>query len=400
MIKQGLYSMKRILGALPAAWLFITSALAQSQYPNWMLPFSVGGSGGGGGSGTVTSVSASDGLFSVGTPTTTPALSVAGTSGGIPYFNSATTWASSAALGANLLMKGGGAGAAPSTFTLGGDCTFSTPNITCTSINGKTVTLSAALTATGGATTLAFGAGANTYTFPNSSDTVATLAATQTLTHTGVNGTLGKPSYGIGASLWYANPYATGAVLVSNTGTTNSYYCAPFWISETVTIKALGITVVATSAGNTNSALQGAVYADLLTTGNVHRPGTFIDYAGSGVAGFTTSSATAVSATMANGTDILTGPGLIWTCVQKFDTTATYMGIGFGGNGSIIGAVLGSATLTAVLSSAAAQPLLSGVSTTGTTYGSAGWVNFTSSTTWGEQKAGQSAGPAMAIQVN
>lgn len=40
---------------------------------------------------------------------------LAGTSGGIPYFASSTTLASSAALGANQIVLGGGAGAAPST---------------------------------------------------------------------------------------------------------------------------------------------------------------------------------------------------------------------------------------------------------------------------------------------
>lgn len=81
--------------------------------------------GGGGGSGTVTSVAQSftGGLISVaGSPITTSgtlALTVAGTSGGIPYFSSASTWASSAALAANALVVGGGAGAAPSTVTTG-----------------------------------------------------------------------------------------------------------------------------------------------------------------------------------------------------------------------------------------------------------------------------------------
>jgi hypothetical protein len=42
-----------------------------------------------------------------------------GTSGGIPYFDSASSLASSAALAANSLVKGGGAGAAPSTITTG-----------------------------------------------------------------------------------------------------------------------------------------------------------------------------------------------------------------------------------------------------------------------------------------
>ena len=78
-----------------------------------------------GGSGTVTSVAQSftGGLISVsGSPITTSgtlALTVAGTSGGVPYFSSASTWASSAALTANALMIGGGAGAAPSTTTTG-----------------------------------------------------------------------------------------------------------------------------------------------------------------------------------------------------------------------------------------------------------------------------------------
>jgi len=59
-------------------------------------------------------------VFSVaGSPITTSgtfAVTANGTSGGIPYFNAATTMASSGVLGANQLMIGGGAGAAPSTF--------------------------------------------------------------------------------------------------------------------------------------------------------------------------------------------------------------------------------------------------------------------------------------------
>jgi hypothetical protein len=80
---------------------------------------------GGGGSGTVTSVAQTftGGIVSVsGSPITssgTLALTVAGTSGGIPYFSGATTWASSSVLAANNLVVGGGAGAAPSTVTTG-----------------------------------------------------------------------------------------------------------------------------------------------------------------------------------------------------------------------------------------------------------------------------------------
>ena len=75
--------------------------------------------------GTVTSVGQSftGGIISVGgspvTSSGTLALTVAGTSGGIPYFSSGTTWATSAALAANALVIGGGAGAAPATVTTG-----------------------------------------------------------------------------------------------------------------------------------------------------------------------------------------------------------------------------------------------------------------------------------------
>jgi hypothetical protein len=75
--------------------------------------------------GTVTSVGQTftGGLISVaGSPITTSgtlALAVAGTSGGIVYFSSATTWATSAALAASAIVLGGGAGAAPATTTTG-----------------------------------------------------------------------------------------------------------------------------------------------------------------------------------------------------------------------------------------------------------------------------------------
>jgi hypothetical protein len=147
-------SMKRILAAaLFALSLFATSALAQTpQVP--LGPSGSGGSGGGSGgsggvtvgaaitgtcpngdvlfsnsgaigcevgsgTGTVTSVGWTGGIVSIANPTTVPAFTIAGTSGGIPYFASASTWASSAALAANALVVGGGAGAAPATVTTG-----------------------------------------------------------------------------------------------------------------------------------------------------------------------------------------------------------------------------------------------------------------------------------------
>ena len=86
----------------------LTSA-GSSATPTWTTPTA----------GTVTSVSFTGGIISVGTATSTPAFTVAGTSGGIPYFSSGTTWATSAALAANALVIGGGAGVAPATTTTG-----------------------------------------------------------------------------------------------------------------------------------------------------------------------------------------------------------------------------------------------------------------------------------------
>jgi hypothetical protein len=77
------------------------------------------------GSGSVTSVGQTftGGIISVGgSPITTSgtlALTVAGTSGGVVYFTSASTWATSAVLAANALVVGGGAGLAPATVTTG-----------------------------------------------------------------------------------------------------------------------------------------------------------------------------------------------------------------------------------------------------------------------------------------
>jgi hypothetical protein len=107
-----------------------------------------------GSGGTVTSVAQSftGGLISVsGSPITTSgtlALTVAGTSGGIPYFSSASTWATSAALTQYGVVYGGGAGA--------------TPVATAAGTTGQVLTAT-----TGGAPTWATpaaGAGTNTFT--------------------------------------------------------------------------------------------------------------------------------------------------------------------------------------------------------------------------------------------
>jgi hypothetical protein len=294
-------------------------------------------------------------------------------------------------------------------FTMSGDCTLvtSTGVVTCASLGGKAITLGGPLATTGaGTTTLAFGAAGNTYTFPNSSDTVVTLAATQTLVNKSIVGSevnsgtvplaqmpsiIGFPPYVTGASAWYPNPYMTSVPTTSGTGVTNSYYCAPFWINGTVTIKGLAIRVVATSTGNSSAALEGALYNDIISTSGtgIHQPGVFIDY----TTDFATGSATTVAATMHNTTDTLTGPGMYWECVQRFDAVATYVAF----NASSAG------ILPAILGGTGGAPLgatqISGVFVAGSAYGTINWVNFPASTTW-SQASGQNAGPYMAIEVN
>ena len=71
----------------------------------------------------VTSVGWTGGLVTVATGTTTPAFTVAGTSGGIPYFSSASTWASSGALTQYFAILGGGAGNSPTVSTIKEDAT-------------------------------------------------------------------------------------------------------------------------------------------------------------------------------------------------------------------------------------------------------------------------------------
>lgn len=78
-----------------------------------------------GASGSVTSVAQTftGGIISVaGSPITTSgtlALTVAGTSGGVPYFSSSSAWASSGALTQYGVVLGGGAGAAPTSTSAG-----------------------------------------------------------------------------------------------------------------------------------------------------------------------------------------------------------------------------------------------------------------------------------------
>ena len=181
-------------------------------------------------SGTVTSVAQSftGGLISVGgspiTSSGTLALTVAGTSGGIPYFSSGTTWATSAALAANALVIGGGAGVAPSTTTTGtGVVTALGVNVgsagafvvnggalgtpSSGTVTNLTGTASININGTVGGTTPAAGA-------------FTTLSATSTVSVNGSVGTNGQvlTSAGAGSPATWTSP-AGGITIADDTST-------------------------------------------------------------------------------------------------------------------------------------------------------------------------------------
>ena len=132
--------------------------------------------------GSVTTVGWTGGIVTVANPTTTPAFTIAGTSGGVPYFNSGTTWDTSAALAANSLVIGGGAGLAPSTTTTGtGVLTFlGTPS---------SANLAAAVTDETGSGALVFATSPTLATSVNSGATFTAFAGATTSLTLGGTGT-------------------------------------------------------------------------------------------------------------------------------------------------------------------------------------------------------------------
>ena len=218
------------------------------------------------GSGSVTSVSFTGGIISVATATTTPALTVAGTSGGIPYFASGTTWASSGALTQYGVVYGGGAGAAPVataagttgqvlTATTGGAPTWAAPatsgtvtSVSVVSANGfagtvATSTTTPAITLTTTITGLLKGNGtaisaavANTDYVPLS--TVLTKTADYTIANT---------------DMWIINN-KTGSAL------TLTFPAASSWTGRSITVKNMQAQAV-------NSASSNIVPIDSTTAG-------------------------------------------------------------------------------------------------------------------------------------
>jgi len=220
-----------------------------------------------GGLGTVTSVGQTftGGLISVsGSPITTSgtlALTVAGTSGGIPYFSSGTAWATSAALAANAIVLGGGAGVAPATTTTG------TGVVTALGVN----------TGTAGA----FVVNGGVLGTP-SSGTVTNLTGTASIN---INGTVGATTANTGA---FTTVSATGVITSTlATGT------APFTVASTTQVANLnaataGTATSATSATNLAGGAvgylpyQSAAATTLFVTGNTTTTPQFLTSTGTG----------------------------------------------------------------------------------------------------------------------
>ena len=255
------------------------------------VSFSTGTLSATGSGGTVTSVSFTGGIVNVATSTTTPALTVAGTSGGIVYFSSASTWASSSLLSANALMIGGGAGVAPSTITTGtgvvtalgvntgsvgafvvnGGALGTPSSGTLTNVTGLPISSGVSGLGTGVASALAVNTGsAGAFVLFNgalgtpSSGTVTNLTGTASIN---INGTVGATTANTGA---FTTVSATG--VITSTVATGT---APFTVSSTTQVANLNAATSGTATNATNvasSAGSGAtnyLHFSSSATGNV-----------------------------------------------------------------------------------------------------------------------------------
>lgn len=323
---------------------------------------SLGAGGGGGGSGTVTSVAMSftGGIVSVsGSPITadgTLALTIAGTSGGIPYFSSSTGWASSAALAANALVVGGGAGAAPSTVTTGtgvvtalgvnvgsagsflvnGGAGGTPSSITLTNGTGLPVSTGISGLGTGVAAFLATPSSANLRTAV--SDETGTGALVFANSPTLVTPALGTPSSGN-----LANCTGTASGLTAGAVTAADEYadttCFPLFATS-----ATGSVGPKTSNMLTYNSTVGQIAATNILLGNANGPGAVILYSDVYVASVTIDiAALSGSATWSipdfPGTQVFLGVDTTQTVTNKtidgLDNTITNVSLSTGITGTL-----------------------------------------------------------------
>lgn len=258
----------------------------------------------GSGVGSVTSVGFTGGLISVATGTSTPAFTVAGTSGGIPYFSSSSTWASSGALTASALLLGGGAGAAPTAMgSLGTTSTVLHGNAAGAPTFGAvslTADVSGILPAANGGNGNGFFAvsgpatATKTFTFPNASATVLTSNAAVTVAQGGTGvATITGPIKGNGTSAFSAAAAADIYGLWSGTCSSTTFLrgdgsCQTPSGTGTVTVVSSGSltsTALVTGGGTTTLQTPSAT-ATLDTSGNISTPGGVSTGVGGSTAGY------------------------------------------------------------------------------------------------------------------
>lgn len=185
-----------------------------------------------------------------------PITITGGVSGGIPYFSSTTVESASAILTSTDVVLGGGAGAAPN---VSNNLTFVSPTLTVGTAGSTTgILLLASVTATGSVSlTPASAASAFTLTLPAVTDTVAAIAATQTLTNKSISLQQIKSASGAIATLANGNNPLT----ISCAQTTASQACTTFTeatASTQATDAELQITTLTTSAAADLQLTQGA----------------------------------------------------------------------------------------------------------------------------------------------